>query len=400
MLTSSLKGLISVAVADFLSLKALRALSEYRRHPSVSIYCPTHAAGDEKQQDRIRFKNLLKQAEGQLRKMEIRMQETHELLQPASELLKDVRFWLHQSDGLAVFIGPQFFHTYRLPSSFEELVVTTERFHIKPLLPLFSGEGRFYIFALSQNELRLFEGRRNRVHEVELEAVPESLAEALRYDVPERTLQFHTQTPQRGGGRRAAIFHGQGVGTDDSWHKKDILRFFQQVDRGIHDLLAFHRSPLVLAGVDFVQSIYREANSYPHLMEKGIAGNPEQMSSEELYKEAWPIVQPLFEADRRSAIERYHARLGTGLTSKAVPEIIHAAQVGRVETLFVALGIQIWGVVDAAENVVSVHEVMAVGDEDLLDAAAVQTLTHGGTVYAFSREDMPDDALVAAVFRY
>ena len=389
-----------MAVADFLSLKALRALSGHRHHPSVSIYCPTYAAGDEKQQNQICFKNLLRQAEGQLRKLEIRMQKIHEFLRPASELLEDTRFWLHQSDGLAVFIAAQFFRTYRLPSSFEELVVTTDRFHIKPLLPLFSGEGRFYILALSQNELRLLEGSQNRVHEVELEAVPESLAEALRYDVPERTLQFHTQTPQRRGGRRAAIFHGQGVGTDDSWHKKDILRFFQQVDRGIHDLLASHRSPLVLAGVDFVQSIYREANSYPHLMGEGVAGNPEQMSSKELYKEAWSIVQSLFEADRRSAVERYHARLGTGLTSKTIPEIIHAAQSGRVETLFVALGIQIWGVVDAAENAVSVHDAMMAGDEDLLDVAAVHTLTHGGKVYAVSPGEVPDDTLLAAIFRY
>ena len=389
-----------MAVTDFLSLKALRLLSEHRYHPSVSIYCPTHAAGREKKQDRIRFKNLLRQAEGQLCKMEIRVQEIHELLRPASELLEDARFWVQQSDGLALFITPQFIRTYRLPSSFEELVVTTDRFHIKPLLPFFSGDGRFYILALSQNEIRLLEGRRNRVHEVELETVPESLAEALRYDVPERTLQFHTQTPRRGGSRRAAIFHGQGVGTDNSWHKKDILRFFQQVDRGIHDLLTSHRFPLVLAGVDFVQSIYREANSYPHLMEKGIAGNPEQMSSESLYKEAWPIVQPLFEVGRRSAIERYHALLGTGLTSEEIPEIMRAARAGRVETLFVALGKQLWGVADAAEEDVSIHDTRMTGDEDLLDAAAVETLTHGGTVYALSSGDMPDDAMIAAVFRY
>jgi hypothetical protein len=389
-----------VTVADFLSLEALCALSEHRRHPSVSIYCPTHAAGDEKQQDRIRFKNLLRQAEVQLGKMGIRTQEIHELLRSGSELLEDTRFWSRQSEGLAVFISPQFFCKYRLPSSVKALVVTTDRFHIKPLLPLFSGDGRFYILALSQNQLRLLEGSRNQVHEVELETVPESLVEALRYDVPERSLQFHTQTPQRGGGRRAAIFHGQGVGTDDSWHKKDILRFFQQVDRGIHDLLASHRSPLVLAGVDFVQSIYREANSYPHLMGKGVAGNPEQMSAEKLYKEAWPIVQPVFEADRCSAIERYHARLGTGLTSNAIPEIIHAAQSGRVETLFVAVGKQVWGVMRTDVRDVQVHTNRKAGDEDLLDVAAVHTLTHGGKVYAVSPDEVPSNGLLAAIFRY
>jgi hypothetical protein len=40
------------------------------------------------------------------------------------------------------------------------------------------------------------------------------------------------------------------------------------------------------------------------------------------------------------------------------------------------------------------------GDQDLLDLAAVQTLFHGGTVYAVDPGDVPDDAPVAALLRY
>ena len=38
---------------------------------------------------------------------------------------------------------------HRLPLAFETLVVVANRFHVKPLLPLFMGNGRFYVLAFS-----------------------------------------------------------------------------------------------------------------------------------------------------------------------------------------------------------------------------------------------------------
>lgn len=72
-----------------------------------------------------------------------------------------------------------------------------------PLLPLLSGDGRFYILALSQNELRLLQATRYSVSEVDLEGVPESLSTALRYDVPEESLQWHTSGRAGTAGKRA-----------------------------------------------------------------------------------------------------------------------------------------------------------------------------------------------------
>jgi len=46
------------------------------------------------------------------------------------------------------------------------------------------------------------------------------------------------------------------------------------------------------------------------------------------------------------------------------------------------------------------HKTAKPDDEDLLDFAAIQTFLHGGTVYAVEPEKVPDDAPLAAVFRY
>ena len=375
----------------------LRALKENRAEWSISIYLPTFRAGQEVQQNPIRFKNLLREAEERLLAKGLRTPDVRELLEPGERLLRDSAFWRLQSDGLAVFIAPETFHHYRVPLAFAELVVVNDRFHVKPLLPLLTGDGLFYVLALSQNEVRLLQGTRFSVGAVDLEDVPTSLAEALRFDDPERQLQFRTNARALsgdGGGDRVA-FHGH-----ESDAKSDILRYFHKVDRGLRAMLADERAPLVLAGVEYLLPIYREANTYPHLVAEGLTGNPEEVSAADLHVRAWALVQPLFAQAQQEAAAAYQQHAGTDLASNQIVEVVPAAHQGRVKTLFVRLNRQQWGVFDAETQRVHLHDESEPGDEDLLDLAATQTVLNGGTVYAVQQEHMPDDALVAAVFRY
>jgi hypothetical protein len=373
----------------------LKELIERQKGVCVSLYMPTHRTAAETQQDQIRFKNLLGEAEKALSDA---YPEEQELLQPARNLLEDNPFWQHQGDGLAVFLSSGEFQYFRLPISLEELVVVGERWHLKPLISLLSGDGRFYVLALSQGEVRLFQCTRHSVGEIALEGIPGSMAEALKYDDPERQVQFRTPAPT-GKGKRAAIFHGHGVGTDDS--KDNILRYFRQIDKGLRALLGEERAPLVLAGVGYLFPIYREANAYPNLLEKGITGNPEGLKERELHGQAWNIVEPHFQKEEKEAAERYRQLANTDRASSDLKAIVPAAYYGKVVVLFVAAGIQQWGTFEPQENVIDLHSAQKPGDEDLLDLAAVQTLLHGGTVYAVDHERVPDEeAALAAIYRY
>jgi release factor family 7 len=177
-----------------LDRKGLKGLVEGRKGPHVSIFMPTHCKGPETKQDPIRLKNLLREAEQQLVGLEVRPAEARDWLTPAGALLDDADFWQHQSNGLALFITEEFFRYYRVPLSFEELVVVSNRFHLKPLLALFAEDGQYYILALSQDQVRLLECTRYRVTEVPLTdtSVPTNIREALRYDDPEKQLQFRS----------------------------------------------------------------------------------------------------------------------------------------------------------------------------------------------------------------
>ena len=383
---------------NIISRSELKTLMQKQEGPCVSIFMPTHRAGAEVQQNPIRLRNLLREAEDRLIASGLRALEVKELLTPAQGILGNGLFWRRQSDGLAMFLSSEVFRYHRLPLDFKELLVITDRFHIKPLLPILSGDGQFYVLALSQNLVRLLQGTRHSVSEVDLEDIPKSLADALQNDVFGKQLRSHTGA-SLGGGGRSSVFHGQGAGTDIP-KKDNILRYFHLINEGLHELLRDKRAPLVLAGVDYLFPIYRDANSYPYLLDEGIAGNPEGLSIEELHKQACAIVQPYFQKDQEDAVDMYRQSAGTGLTSTNVKEIVQAAYHGRVGSLFVAVGLQQWGVFGPESNEVHLHEEAEPGDEDLLDFAAIQTFLNGGAVYVVDPAEVPDNTSMAAVFRY
>ena len=80
--------------------------------------------------------------------------------------------------------------------------------------------------------------------------------------------------------------------------------------------------------------------------------------------------------------------------------IVPAAQFAQVDTLFVVIGQQRWGRFDPDGNRVVLNNEPEPQGEDLLDRAVVQTLLKGGTVYAMEPDQMPDNALLAAIFRF
>jgi hypothetical protein len=377
----------------------LRALIQDTDGFRVSIYMPTHRMAVETRQDRIRLKNLLASAEERLIGEGLRRPAASGMLEPARSLLNDNLFWQHQSDGLALFLSAETSHIYRLPLNFDELTVVSWQFHIKPLLPILSGDGQFFVLAISQDQVRVLHGTRYDVDQVDLESVPSGLAEALRFDDPEKQLQFHTATRPPGGiGSRPASFHGQGGATGDE--KTELLRYFQQIDRGLQELLGGRRDPLVLAGVDYLLPIYRQANTYAHLIDEGIEGNPDRSKAEDLREQAWDIVRPVFVRAREEAAALYEQLAGTDRAARDFREVVPAAYFGKVDTLFVPLGLQEWGTFDPNAGRISRHGQAEPGDQDLGDFAAIQTLLHGGSVYAVAPADVPGQGPLAALFRY
>jgi len=382
---------------DLLTRDELRNLIEKESKYSVSIYIPTVQARIDAKQGQVKLKNALREAENHLKDYGLKERDIKELLSPAEKFVEDTNFWLKHTDGLAIFISDNSFEYYRLPIEFNETVVVSDKFHIKPLLPLFTGDGGFYILAVSQNNIRLLQGIRDSISEIDLENVTTSLKEALKYDEFEKQLQFNTEG-NRNNGSDSVLYHGNGAGDQDE--KNQLLRYFQEVDKGLRDFFGDENYPLVFAGVDYLFPIYQEANHYSNLVEKDISGNPEHKTDKELHKEAWKILEPIFKKEQREAQGQFKELEDTEKASKNIREVVPAAYFQKVDTLFVSVSDKVWGEFHPKFNQANIHDEERDNSDELLNFAAINTILNGGKVYAVNSGQVPGGEKIAAIYRY
>ncbi|MBE9043229.1 hypothetical protein IQ255_02190 [Pleurocapsales cyanobacterium LEGE 10410] len=376
-----------------LSRSDFQQLAEQQGSTCISIYMPAEKAGAETRKNSIRFKNLIREAEEKIEQLQSTTQ-LNDAVESAKGYIDNYDFWQHQDCGLAFFINADGVKYYRLPQSFAELVEVGDRFYLKPLLPVLTNDNKFYLLALSQNEVRFFLGSHYSISELQLpDSVPVSLAEALKYDDPEKQTQFHT-----GDAGGSPIYHGQGVGTTDN--KDEIKRFFHQIDNGLQAVLQEEKTPMILAGVEYLLPIYQEANSYNNLLETGVIGNPENVDPADLHSQAWKIIEPNLKAAKKQAMEQYYQQSGTGEASSEIAQIVAGAANGQVDTLFITANTQRWGRFEPSTNKVEIHQEATEDSMDLFDFAVTQTYLQQGNVYILEQSEMPENQTMLAILRY
>jgi len=395
---------------DLFNRSKLRRLAELQDDVCISLYLPTYRDESNWSQNTTRLKNLLRDARDQLRDQDYREEEIDQILADARQLLDRPSFWRSNiGDGLAVFITAENTELFRLPLSFEEVAIVGDRFHLKPLFPIIAANNRFYLLALSQNDVRLYQGTHQSISEIEAAEIPADIVEALQqYEDPEQQNQLHIQNrvTNSDGARMDAAHHGHGGGNADDMSgepQDELKRFFREVDESVSEYIGGEDVPLVLAGVSEYLPLYREVNSYPQLIEDEIAsGNPESLSAETLHEKAWAIVEPVFQEAEKKEADRFEQLYyqDEQMASDDFHEIIPGCAYSRVDTLFVPIGEYRWGRFYPDTNTVEVHENQESGDGDLLNYAAVKAYLNGATVHVLRPEKMPEGRSIAATFRY
>lgn len=386
-------------IIDVLHREDVQALLEFRSSFAVSIYMPTHRAGREIRQDPIRLKNLLRKAEEILQKEGMRAPEAKELLQPAAALLEDDHFWRYQSDTLALFCAPGFFRYFRLPMRNGELVVVSDRFHLKPLLYFLTHDTRFYLLRLSKKSVELYQGSRESLGRIPAENLPHGMDEILEFEDYERQTQFRPIQVDTGATTaEPAPTHGY---YDPGRHEKEVLnQYLNEVAKRVTKMLSELQVPLVVAGVDYVVKLFLQHCKYEHVLE--IEGNVEHMNEEQLHAKALEVVQPYIQKQIEKAKDRYYEMKGVEKTANMIPDLLSAAIQGRIDTLFLGVGVQYWGRYEIQNGMVvlDLHKDYRAGDWDITNDIAIYTLLHRGIVYVIEPSEVPDGLPVAAILRY
>jgi len=365
--------------------------------PCLSLYQPTHRHHPGNQQDPIRFRNLVKELDQSLQK-KYSTEKIRPLLEPFEALSRDHNFWNHTTDGLAVFGAPGLFQVFGLQRTTPELAVVADSFHTKPLVCILQSADRFQVLGLNLHEVKLFEGNRDALDEVDLApGVPRTLTEALGEELtePHQTVASYGGT----GGASAAMRHGHGDKKDEM--DNDTERFFRIVDRTILESHSQRSGlPLILATLPEHQGHFRKHSQNPFLLKEGIKIHPDALPMTEFLERAWNVFQPQYEARFAALADEFAVAKSKGLGQEDVKQVAAAAAAGRIATLLIEADRQIPGRIDGTTGQVELDDLSHPEVDDLLDDLGELVLKTGGRVVVVPADRMPTMTGAAATCRF
>lgn len=373
------------------SEKKVQELLNSNGNPLITITLPTHKKGEEVKQNPIRYKNLLTKVTDTLTERGMKENEIEKLLKPAADLVNKPLFWSHQDEGLAVYLSPNVFETYKLPYSVEEQTYVNNHFLITPLLPMLSLDGTFSVLAVSRKNVRLLHCTRNSITEITPEDTPRSIDEWLEV-TPEKELQFHT-----GAGGKDAMYFGHGSGNEV---KRVVAeQYFRDVEKQISDAMNKLGEPLVLVGLEDNISFYRSINSYSRTIDQKIDANPDELSNAQIRDYGFGEIKSYFLKDLYHSLDQFNEK-DNEKVSNNMAEIVEATVMGKSRTIFISQGEVRWGRYDPDNHQVEFTNTPGEQDVDLMNWLAIKGKETGSNVYMLPRGEMPRHSTVAAEFRF
>ena len=367
---------------DIPSHHDLRSLLTARDDTCVSVYVATTPISTELEASRIEFKNLASQAVERVRASATERDTVSAIGEALDELTEDVEFWSVQANTLAVFVTATSIRTFRLPNQIGSAVHVADRFHVKPLLRATTFPHAAFLLAVAQNSVRLVEVSPDLpAWPVPVEDLPDSAASAAG---------------KASLGDRSPSGRFQGA----EGQKRHLARYARQIDAAIRPVLTGTDLPLILAATEPLDAIFRGICTYPLLVEKGVAGNPEGTTDAQLATAARPILDGLYAAELTALHTRFEERRASGRATTEIAVIARSATFGAVDTLFVDIDRTMPGSIDEESGAVTLDEDTSTASYGIIDEIARRVFLSGGRVLAVRAEDVPGAAAAAALLRY
>jgi len=381
-----------------ISEKKFKQLAEVESEHCVSMYIPTYKGGKEQNLHLSQgyLNSCIKQAENELLEYQISNLDIKTYLKPISDLLSNVEFWRTPSEGSVLFLNNKGLETYKIPIPVKSQTYVANHFYVKPLVSLFTDDHKFFLLELSQDYVKLYEASRYYCKEMFIdELAPEKLQDTVGYDYRPKMLQFRTGQATPAG---VGSFHGHGEGKDED--KLEIEKYFRAINNGILKLLHKKKEPLVVSCVDYLFPIYKEVNKYPFLLKENISGDPEFEDKKQLHSKSWNLIHKYF-TEKDKDVDLYNELYNTQKTSYELEVIIPAAIRGKVDTLFIQNGEDIFGTYNKENDKVTKAQTKKLSNTSLQNLATVETIRQGGKVYLLDAEEMPiENYPFNAIFRY
>ncbi len=356
--------------------------------PFITIYLPAHHPGAPDGSLVMRLKTILRNARVELEHR--RYQGPIDgLLSPLEELAGDPAM-LAGAEASVLFGSPGVFRHLRLQAPVQERLVVATHPHITPLLADLAPDREFYVLAINKQNLRLGRWRDGVCEEVPLPpSIPKSLEEAGAFDPPDHDLENRSAAGISTGQMKAVHF---GTGSDRE--TEYLHNYFRLVDRELGSVLG--NAPLALIGVEYELAAYRAAAEYPRILEAPHTG-PEYLTWPDMGERAKASLLAKQRGDAEYALNEFREVTRRDRVLSGIRGVLEAAREGRVHRLLLAK--------DAEHEALLGPLYPAAwarleGLQDLINAAAVETIRGRGEVYILDPRQLAEAGPMAAILRY
>lgn len=327
------------------------------------------------------MKSALRSIQKQLEEQHMDPEKAGALLAPIEQLAANVEVSDVWANSVIAFRSPGAFRHYWMREQLKDVAEVGERFEVRPLLAALARVQRFYLLAIGRHHVRLFRSTPCRMEEVRLEGIgPQNMQQFLHTRQPDHLLENRMTAGPSVGSMQGVVF---GIGSEGQKEQDRFRHFLIAVERGVTKLLERDAEPLILAGVEYDLAIYRQLNTYPHLLEPAIHGSPEGQTARNLHERAWEIVSQCPSEPLKKALAEYRKQSGAALVLGDAGAIVKASTEGRVAGLFLS------------ENAGAIGQ-----PDDPLNVAALQTVLHGGWAFELNPAEMPAKDSATALLRF
>ena len=367
---------------DTPSIQEITALATERSPGCVSIYLRTGRLPERSEEARIRLRNFVDDAAGQLAAAGTSKGDVESLTSAVSELIDDRAFWGYQSETLVVLAAGGRLRTYRIANRLPELLEVADRYLIKPLLRAVTFPQTAFVLALSQNHVRLIEaGADGTAFTVEVPGLPKDAASAVGLpSISGRTADGRIQGSE-----------GQKV---------RLAEYCRAIEAELRPIVNRTDIPLILATTQPLDGIYRAVNSYSNLLAESIRGNPDETTDNELSAAARPILDEMYAEQLRSVLDEIEGRRSHGRAVSDLSDIARAATFGAVDTLLFDFEHVVPGSIDEETGAVAFDGSETAANYGVIDEIARRALLTGANIYAVRAEDLPANTPAMASVRF
>lgn len=294
-----------------------------------------------------------------------------------------------QEGGLLLFHSSHRLHTCHVPVAVPPEVNVDSRFTVRPLVTLLDRPGPFYTLVLDPDGLDLLQGSTWELGPVRNFALPKSIDELALPAASE------TQAHRMAGGMSSLSAARHYLRNSDSY----LRRFLRFIDAKLRAILRAPKAALVVCAPTRLRELFLQTTVHRDVVVAALP-LPDQRRPQGILAHVRGAVERRWAEQRYMTIDSLPDLRRAGQLRAGLPQVLPAADEGRVESLFIARGHRCWGRYDPSRRRLRQDAQKTPSNEELIDLAAIRTASQGGSVLFVEPERLPTTSPVLALMRY